>query len=91
MAERGTIIEGTEVLKLIGKRWKSKKFTWRWKNDKGQSKKSREKLMIRTMKLEVASAMAEANMMKKLDYPSLPRIVTLSKKEKCNLCCHGLH
>ena len=28
-----------------------------------------------------SSAMAEANMMKKLDYPSLPRIVDIIEKE----------
>ena len=54
MAERGTIIEGKyEVLKLIGKGGMSKVYLAMDKNlnKLGQSKKSREKLTIRTMKL----------------------------------------
>lgn len=78
MAERGTIIEGKyEVLKLIGKGGMSKVYLAMDKNLNKQwaIKEIERKAYDKNNEVVVASAMAEANMMKKLDYPSLPRIV----------------
>ena len=84
MAERGTIIEGKyEVLKLIGKGGMSKVYLAMDKNLNKQwaIKEIERKAYDKKNEVVVASAMAEANMMKKLDYPSLPRIVDIIEKE----------
>lgn len=84
MAERGTIIEGKyEVLKLIGKGGMSKVYLAMDKNLNKQwaIKEIERKAYDKNNEVIVASAMAEANMMKKLDYPSLPRIVDIIEKE----------
>lgn len=84
MAERGTIIEGKyEVLKLIGKGGMSKVYLAMDKNLNKQwaIKEIERKAYDKNNEVVVASAMAEANMMKKLDYPSLPRIVDIIEKE----------
>lgn len=84
MAERGTIIEGKyEVLKLIGKGGMSKVYLAMDKNLNKQwaIKEIERKAYDKNNAVVVASAMAEANMMKKLDYPSLPRIVDIIEKE----------
>ena len=84
MAERGTIIEGKyEVLKLIGKGGMSKVYLAMDKNLNKQwaIKEIERKAYDKNNEVVVASEMAEANMMKKLDYPSLPRIVDIIEKE----------
>ena len=84
MAERGTIIEGKyEVLKLIGKGGMSKVYLAMDKNLNKQwaIKEIERRAYDKNNEVVVASAMAEANMMKKLDYPSLPRIVDIIEKE----------
>ena len=84
MAERGTIIEGKyEVLKQIGKGGMSKVYLAMDKNLNKQwaIKEIERKAYDKNNAVVVASAMAEANMMKKLDYPSLPRIVDIIEKE----------
>lgn len=84
MAERGTIIDGKyEVLKQIGKGGMSKVYLAMDKNLNKQwaIKEIERKAYDKNNAVVVASAMAEANMMKKLDYPSLPRIVDIIEKE----------
>ena len=84
MAERGTIIEEKyEVLKLIGKGGMSKVYLAMDKNLNKQwaIKEIERRAYDKNNEVVVASAMAEANMMKKLDYPSLPRIVDIIEKE----------
>ena len=84
MAEVGTIIDGKyEILKLIGKGGMSKVYLaidqnlnkqWAVKEIEKRARDKNNELIIQT-------AMAEANMMKKLDHPSLPRIVDILDQE----------
>lgn len=83
MAEIGTIIQGKyEILKLIGKGGMSKVYLAR---DQNLNKQWAVKEVVRNANdkdnaIVIQSAMAEANMMKKLDHPSLPRIVDIIEK-----------
>jgi len=83
VAEVGTIIEGKyEVLKLIGKGGMSKVYLAMDQNlNKQWAVKEIEKnARDKNNEVVIQSAMAEANMMKKLDHPSLPRIVDIIDK-----------
>lgn len=83
MAEVGTIIEGKyEVLKLIGKGGMSKVYLAMDQNLNKQwaIKEIEKKARDKNNEVVIQSAMAEANMMKKLDHPSLPRIVDIIDK-----------
>ena len=83
MAEVGTIIEGKyEVLKLIGKGGMSKVYLAMDQNLNKQwaVKEIEKKARDKNNEVVIQSAMAEANMMKKLDHPSLPRIVDIIDK-----------
>lgn len=80
MAEIGTIIQGKyEILKLIGKGGMSKVYLamdqnlnkqWAVKEIEKRKNDKHNEIMIQ-------SAIAEANMIKRLDHPSLPRIVDI--------------
>ena len=80
MAEIGTVIEGKyEILKLIGKGGMSKVYL---AMDNNLNKQWAIKEIVREARdrnneVIVQSAIAEANMMKKLDHPCLPRIVDI--------------
>ena len=80
MAEIGTVIEGKyEILKLIGKGGMSKVYL---AMDNNLNKQWAIKEIVRedrdrNNEVIVQSAIAEANMMKKLDHPCLPRIVDI--------------
>ena len=80
MAEIGTVVEGKyEILKLIGKGGMSKVYL---AMDKNLNKQWAIKEIVREARnknneVVVQSAIAEANMMKKLDHPCLPRIVDI--------------
>lgn len=84
MAEIGMIIQGKyEILKLIGKGGMSRVYLamdqnlnkqWAVKEIEKHKNDINNEVMIQ-------SAMAEANMIKKLDHPSLPRIVDIINKE----------
>lgn len=94
MAERGTIIEGKyEVLKLIGKGGMSKVYLAMDKNLNKQwaIKEIERKAYDKKNEVVVASAMAEANMMKKTGLSVTAKNCRHYRKRKCNLCCHGLH
>lgn len=83
MTEVGTIIEGKyEVLKLIGKGGMSRVYLAMDQNLNKQwaVKEIEKKARDKNNEVVIASAMAEANMMKKLDHPSLPRIVDIIDK-----------
>ena len=85
MAEVGTIIqEKYEILKLIGKGGMSKVYLAMDKNLNKQwaVKEIEKRALDKNNEVVIQSAMAEANMMKKLDHPSLPRIVDIIDKEK---------
>lgn len=84
MADVGTIIEGKyEILKLIGKGGMSRVYLAMDQNLNKQwaVKEIEKKARDKNNAVVIASAMAEANMMKKLDHPSLPRIVDILDKE----------
>lgn len=84
MAEVGTIIEGKyEILKLIGKGGMSRVYLAMDQNLNKQwaVKEIEKRARDKNNEVVIASAMAEANMMKKLDHPSLPRIVDILDKE----------
>lgn len=84
MTEIGTIIEGKyKVLKQIGKGGMSKVYLARDINlDKQWAIKEIErKVFDRNNEVLVASVMAEANIVKKLDHPSVPKIVDIIEKE----------
>ncbi len=80
MAEIGTVVEGKyEILKLIGKGGMSKVYLAMDKNLNKQwaIKEIVKESRNRNNEVIVQSAIAEANMMKKLDHPCLPRIVDI--------------
>lgn len=84
MAEIGTIIQGKyEILKLIGKGGMSKVYLAMDQNlNKQWAVKEIEKRKYdKNNEILIQSAIAEANMMKKLDHPSLPRIVDILNRE----------
>ena len=70
----GTVIENKyEILKLIGKGGMSKVYLAMDQNLKKQWAVKE----IEKKEIMLQSALAEANMMKKLDHPNLPRIVDI--------------
>ena len=80
MAEIGTLVEGKyEILKLIGKGGMSKVYLAMDKNLNKQwaIKEIQKEARNKNNEVVVQSAIAEANMMKKLDHPCLPRIVDI--------------
>lgn len=80
MAEIGTVIEGKyEILKLIGKGGMSKVYLAMDNNLNKQwaIKEIVKEARNKNNEIIVQSAIAEANMMKKLDHPCLPRIVDI--------------
>ncbi len=80
MAEIGTVVEGKyEILKLIGKGGMSKVYLAMDKNLNKQwaIKEIVKEARNKNNEVIVQSAIAEANMMKKLDHPCLPRIVDI--------------
>lgn len=80
MAEIGTVVEGKyEILKLIGKGGMSKVYLAMDNNLNKQwaIKEIVKEARNRNNEVIVQSAIAEANMMKKLDHPCLPRIVDI--------------
>lgn len=84
MTEVGTIIEGKyEVLKLVGKGGMSRVYLAMDQNlNKQWAVKEIEKhARDKNNEVVIQSAMAEANMMKRLDHPSLPRIVDIIDKK----------
>ncbi len=84
MAEIGTIIEGKyEILKLIGKGGMSKVYLAMDQNLNKQwaVKEIERRATDKNNEVVIQSAVAEANMMKKLDHPFLPRIVDIINRE----------
>ena len=70
----GTVIENKyEILKLIGKGGMAKVYLAMDQNLKKQWAVKE----IEKKEIMLQSALAEANMMKKLDHPNLPRIVDI--------------
>lgn len=85
MAKIGEIIEGKyEVLKQIGKGGMSKVYLAMDQNlNKQWAIKEIEKCTEdKNSRVFIQSAVAEANMMKKLDHPALPRIVDIIEHER---------
>ena len=81
MAVIGSVIDGKyEILKLIGKGGMSEVYLAMDKNLNKQwaVKEIKRQARNRNNEVIVQSAIAEANMMKKLDHPCLPRIVDIS-------------
>lgn len=84
MATIGTLIEGKyEILKMIGKGGMSEVYLAMDKNLNKQwaVKEIQKKAWDKNNQVVVQSALAEANMMKKLDHPCLPRIVDIIEKD----------
>ena len=84
MAEIGTVIEGKyEILKLIGKGGMSKVYLAMDVNLNKQwaIKEILKEARNKNNEVIVQSAIAEANMMKKLDHPCLPRIVDIINRD----------
>lgn len=84
MATIGTLIEGKyEILKMIGKGGMSEVYLAMDKNLNKQwaVKEIQKKAWDKNNQVVVQSALAEANMMKRLDHPCLPRIVDIIEKD----------
>lgn len=84
MATIGTLIEGKyEILKMIGKGGMSEVYLAMDKNLNKQwaVKEIKKRARDKNNAVVVQSAIAEANMMKKLDHPCLPRIVDIIDRE----------
>lgn len=84
MATIGTLIEGKyEILKLIGKGGMSEVYLAMDQNLNKQwaIKEIQKKPWDKNNQVVVQSALAEANMMKRLDHPCLPRIVDIIDKD----------
>lgn len=84
MAAIGTLIDGKyEILKMIGKGGMSEVYLAMDKNLNKQwaVKEIQKKTWDKNNQVVVQSALAEANMMKKLDHPCLPRIVDIIDKD----------
>lgn len=80
MAEIGTVVEGKyEILKLIGKGGMSRVYLAMDNNLNKQwaIKEIQKEARNKNNEVVVQSAIAEANMMKRLDHPCLPRIVDI--------------
>lgn len=80
MAAIGSVIDGKyEILKLIGKGGMSRVYLAMDKrlNKQWAVKEIQKNARDKNNSVVVASAIAEANMIKKLDHPSLPRIVDI--------------
>lgn len=84
MATVGMLIDGKyEILKMIGKGGMSEVYLAMDKNLNKQwaVKEIKKRARDKNNEVVVQSAMAEANMMKKLDHPCLPRIVDIIDRE----------
>ena len=84
MAEIGAIIQGKyEILKLIGKGGMSKVYLAMDQNLNKQwaIKEIEKRKNDKNNEVMIQSAIAEANMIKKLDHPALPRIVDILNRE----------
>ncbi|WP_042462817.1 serine/threonine protein kinase [Neobacillus dielmonensis] len=84
MAAIGSVIEGKyEILKLIGKGGMSKVYLAMDKrlNKQWAVKEIEKRARDKNNEVVIQSAIAEANMIKKLDHPALPRIVDILDKE----------
>ncbi len=84
MAVIGSVIEGKyEILKLIGKGGMSEVYLAMDKNLNKQwaVKEIKRQARDKNNEVIVQSAIAEANMMKKLDHPCLPRIVDIINRD----------
>lgn len=84
MAVIGSVIDGKyEILKLIGKGGMSEVYLAMDKNLNKQwaVKEIKRQARNRNNEVIVQSAIAEANMMKKLDHPCLPRIVDIINRD----------
>lgn len=84
MAVIGSVIDGKyEILKLIGKGGMSEVYPAMDKNLNKQwaVKEIKRQARNRNNEVIVQSAIAEANMMKKLDHPCLPRIVDIINRD----------
>lgn len=84
MAAVGMLIDGKyEILKMIGKGGMSEVYLAMDKNLNKQwaVKEIKKRARDKNNEVVVQSAMAEANMMKKLDHPCLPRIVDIIDRE----------
>ena len=94
MANIGQIIENKyEILKRIGKGGMSEVYLAMDRNLNKQwaVKEIKKKAHDKNNEVVIQSAIAEANMMKKLDHPCLPPYCGYHRPKKCNLCCDGLH
>ena len=84
MAAIGSVIEGKyEILKLIGKGGMSKVYLAMDKrlNKQWAVKEIEKRARDKNNEVVIQSAIAEANMIKKLDHPALPRIVDILDKD----------
>lgn len=84
MAEIGTLIEGKyEILKMIGKGGMSRVYLAMDNNLNKQwaIKEIQKEARNKNNEVVIQSAIAEANLMKKLDHPCLPRIVDIINRE----------
>lgn len=84
MAAIGTVVEGKyEILKLIGQGGMSKVYLAMDKrlNKQWAVKEIVKKAKDKNNEIIIQSAIAEANMIKRLDHPSLPRIVDIIEYE----------
>ena len=83
MAELGTYIaEKYEILKLVGKGGMSEVYLAMDKNLNKQwaVKEIKKEARDKNNRIVIQSAIAEANMMKQLDHPCLPRVVDILDK-----------
>lgn len=84
MAETGAVIDGKyEILKQIGKGGMSKVYLAMDKrlNKQWAVKEIQKRPQDKNNRVVIQSAIAEANMMKMLDHPALPRIVDIIEQE----------
>jgi eukaryotic-like serine/threonine-protein kinase len=84
LAAIGSVVEGKyEILKLIGRGGMSKVYLAMDKrlNKQWAVKEIEKRARDRNNEVIIQSAIAEANMIKKLDHPSLPRIVDIIDNE----------
>lgn len=84
MAEIGSVIDGKyEILKLIGKGGMSRVYLAMDKrlNKQWAVKEIQKRAHDKNNEVVIQSAIAEANMIKSLDHPSLPRIVDIIEQQ----------
>ena len=94
MAETGAVIEGKyEILKQIGKGGMSKVYLAMDKrlNKQWAVKEIQKRPQDKNNRVVIQSAIAEANMMKMLDHPALPRYCGYHRTGTRDLCHHGLY